>query len=251
MNKIQKIQNQQTPITCLTAYTYPIAKILDEHCDIILVGDSLGMVVYGMENTRDVSLEMMINHGKAVMRTAKNSLVVVDMPFGTYETSPNQALGNAKKIIAETNCDAIKLETTINLVPTVKFLVENQIPVMGHIGLLPQSVEEKSGFKIQGKDEKSAAEILQTAIDLEKAGAFAIVIEATPASLAKKITETISIPTIGIGAGKNCSGQVLVIDDILGMDADFKPGFAKQYANLADAIEKAVKGFCAEVKNQS
>ncbi len=250
MSKIKNLQNQKTPITCLTAYTYPIAKILDKHCDVILVGDSLGMAIYGMENTRGVNLEMMINHGKAVTRAAKNAFVVVDMPFGSYETSPNQALENAKKIIAQTNCDAVKLETTKDLAPTVKFLVEQKIPVMGHIGLLPQSVKEKSGYKYQGKDENSAVEILETAIELEKAGAFAIVIEGVPANLASQITKSISIPTIGIGASVDCSGQVLVIDDALGLNTDFKPRFVKNYSNLSEKIEEAVKQYCAEVKQK-
>jgi len=250
MNKIQKTQIQKTPITCLTAYTYPIAKILDKHCDIILVGDSLGMVIYGMNNTRGVSVQMMIDHGKAVVRAAKNALIVVDMPFGSYETSPEQALINARKIIQETGCDAIKIEVSKEIIPTAQFLVENQIPVMGHIGLLPQTIKEISGYKYQGKDENSAEEILQIALDLQKAGVFSMVIEAVPAKLATQITNSLTIPTIGIGASVDCSGQVLVIDDILGLNQDFKPRFVKQYSNLASEIEKAVAEFCNEVKNQ-
>jgi 3-methyl-2-oxobutanoate hydroxymethyltransferase len=250
MNKIQKIQTQKTPITCLTAYTYPIAKILDKHCDIILVGDSLGMTIYGMESTREVSLQMMIDHGKAVVRGAKNALIVVDMPFGTYEESPDQALRNARKIMEETGCDAIKIEVSKDIIHIAKFLVQNQIPVMGHIGLLPQTVKEKSGYKYQGKDQNSAEEILQIALDLEKAGAFSIVIEAVPASLATQITKAIKIPTIGIGASVDCSGQVLVIDDLLGLNQDFKPRFVKNYANLVSEIDKAVEEFCGEVKSR-
>ena len=249
MNKIQKIQIQKTPIICLTAYTYPIAKILDKHCDIILVGDSLGMVIYGMENTREVNVEMMINHGKAVVRAAKNSLIVVDMPFGSYETSHEQALMNAQKIIQETGCDAIKIEVSKEIVSTAQFLVENQISVMGHIGLLPQTIKEISCYKYQGKDKNSAEEILQIALDLQKAGVFSIVIEAVPAKLATQITNSLNIPTIGIGASIDCSGQVLVIDDILGLNQDFKPRFVKQYSNLASEIEKAVAEFCDEVRN--
>ncbi len=250
MNKIQKIQTQKTPITCLTAYTYPIAKILDKHCDIILVGDSLGMTIYGMENTREVSLQMMIDHGKAVVRAAKNALIVVDMPFGYYESSPTLALENAKKIMEETGCDAIKIEVSKDIIHIAKFLVENQIPVMGHIGLLPQTVKEKSGYKYQGKDQNSAEEILRIALDLEKAGVFAIVIEAVPAKLATQITNSLSIPTIGIGASVDCSGQVLVIDDILGLNQEFKPRFVKRYDELEKGIENAVKDFCDEVKNR-
>lgn len=249
-NKIEKIKNQQTPITCLTAYTYPIAKILDKHCDIILVGDSLGMAVYGMENTLDVSVEMMINHGRAVMRAAKNALVVVDIPFGSFEKSPKQALDTAKKIMDETGCDAVKIETSKEMIKTVEFLVEHNIPVMGHIGLLPQKVKEMGGYKYQGRDESGATEILQNAIALQKAGAFATVIEGVPAALAGKITSTIKIPTIGIGASVDCSGQVLVIDDLLGLNQEFKPRFVKHYANLSDQIEQAVKQYCLEVKQK-
>jgi 3-methyl-2-oxobutanoate hydroxymethyltransferase len=250
MSKIQNLQNQKNPITCLTAYTYPIAKILDKYCDVILVGDSLGMAIYGMENTLGVSVEMMINHGKAVMRGAKKALVVIDIPFGSFEEYPEQALETAQKIIRETNCDAVKIETSKEMIATVKFLVDHGIPVMGHIGLLPQKVIEMGGYKYQGKDQNSAAKILQIAKDLEKAGAFATVIEAVPASLADQITKTISIPTIGIGASVNCSGQVLVIDDILGLNQDFKPRFVKNYTNLTKEIDKAVEEFCEEVRNK-
>lgn len=250
MTKIQKIQNQKNPITCLTAYTYPIAKILDKHCDIILVGDSLGMAIYGMENTRNVSVEMMINHGCAVTGAAKNALIVVDIPFGSYEESSQQALTTAKEIMEKTGCDAVKIETTKNLIPTVEFLVQNNIPVMGHVGLLPQKVKEKSGYKYQGRDKNSAQEILETALALEKAGVFAIVIEGVPASLASQITQAVSIPTIGIGASIDCSGQVLVIDDILGLNQEFKPRFVKNYSNLADKIDEAVEAFCDDVKQK-
>ena len=250
MNKIQKIQNQKTPITCLTAYTYPIAKILDQHCDIILVGDSLGMVIYGMKNTREVTLDMMIEHGKAVTRAAKKALIVVDVPFGTFETSPSQALKTAQEIINKTNCDAIKIETSIDTISTIEFLVKNQIPVMGHIGLLPQQVKEPSGYKYQGRDQKSAEEILYIAKELERVGAFATVIEGVPEELANKITTSIKIPTIGIGASVDCSGQILVIDDLLGLNQEFKPRFVKNYSNLAEEIEKAVKEFCDEVKTR-
>ena len=250
MNKIQKLQTQKNPITCLTAYTYPIAKILDKHCDMILVGDSLGMAIYGMENTLGVSVQMMIDHGRAVTRAATKALIVVDIPYGSFEKSPQQALETAQKIINETGCDAVKIETSKEMIATVKFLVDHGIPVMGHIGLLPQKVIEMGGYKYQGKDEKSAAEILQIAKDLEKAGAFATVIEGVPAKLATQITKAISIPTIGIGASVDCSGQVLVIDDALGLNQIFKPRFVKNYADLASQIDKAVEKFCAEVRNK-
>ncbi len=247
---IKKIQakKQCEKITCLTAYTFPIAKILDEFCDIILVGDSLGMAIYGHADTLEVDLQMMINHGKAVMRAKRKSLVVVDLPFGTYEESKEQALNSAKKVIDETGCDAIKIETSRNTVETVKFLAENNINVMAHVGLLPQSIRKIGGYKYQGRDENSAKEILENSKLLEKAGAFALVIEAVPAQLADKITQELKIPTIGIGASANCDGQVLVIDDLLGLNQEFKPKFVEHYANLAGEIKAAVKNFTDDVK---
>jgi 3-methyl-2-oxobutanoate hydroxymethyltransferase len=237
-------------LLCLTAYTFPMAKILDEFCDVILVGDSLGMAVYGMSDTVDVTLEMMINHGKAVTKACKKSFVVVDLPFGTYEKNREQALESAQKVINETGCDAIKIETSRDLVTTVKFLVENKIPVMGHVGLMPQSVRKIGGYRYQGRDENSAQEILETAKLLEKAGAFAIVIEAVPAELATKITNEITIPTIGIGASAECDGQILVIDDLLGLNQEFKPKFVTYYADLAGEIKEAVKKFSVDVKSK-
>ncbi len=235
-------------IICLTAYTFGMAKILDEFCDIILVGDSLGMTIYGLADTVDVSLEMMINHAKAVMRAAKKSLVVVDLPFGTYENSKEQALESAKKVIESTGCHAIKIETSRDLVATTKFLVDHKIKVMAHVGLLPQSVRKIGGYKYQGRGQKEAQEILETSKMLEQAGAFGIVIEAVPAILADEISAALKIPTIGIGASQNCDGQVLVIDDLLGLNQEFKPRFVKNYANLANEIAIAVKNFCADVR---
>lgn len=250
--KIEKIlqKKNREKIICLTAYSFPVAKILDEICDIILVGDSLGMTIYGMKDTVDVTLEMMINHGAAVVRAAKKSLIVVDMPHGTYEQSNEQALENARKIIAATNCDAIKIEVTPQLVCRVEFLVKNKINVMGHVGLLPQHVREIGGYKYQGKDEKSAAEILQTAKDIEKAGAFSLVIEAVPAVLAAEISSAIKIPTIGIGASAECDGQVLVIDDLLGLNQEFTPKFVKKYENLAERVLVAAEQFSKDVKEK-
>lgn len=247
-NILQK--KNQEKIICLTAYTFPMAKILDELCDVILVGDSLGMTIYGMSDTVDVTLEMMINHGKAVMKARKKSFVVVDLPHGTYEKYKEQALESAKKVIDETGCDAIKIEVSRDLISTVKFLTENKINVMGHVGLLPQHVREIGGYRYQGRDENSAKEILETAKELEKAGAFSLVIEAVPADLATKITQELSIPTIGIGASSECDGQVLVIDDLLGLNQEFKPKFVKHYANLAEEISSAVKKFSTDVKSK-
>lgn len=250
--KIEKIlqKKNREKIICLTAYSFPVAKILDEYCDVILVGDSLGMTIYGMKDTVDVTLEMMINHGLAVVRAAKKSLIVVDMPHGTYEESNEQALVNARRIIEETNCDAIKIEVTPQLVSRVEFLVKNKINVMGHVGLLPQHVREIGGYKYQGKDEKSAAEILQTAKDIEKAGAFSLVIEAVPEKLAAQISAAIKIPTIGIGASSACDGQVLVIDDLLGLNQEFTPKFVRKYENLVERIGVAVAEFSKDVKEK-
>jgi len=249
MKRFTEKKNQEK-IICLTAYTFPMAKILDEFCDVILVGDSLGMTIYGMSDTVDVTLEMMINHGKAVTKARKKSFVVVDLPHGTYEKSKEQALESAKRVIDETGCDAIKIEVSRDLISTVKFLTENKINVMGHVGLLPQHVREIGGYRYQGRDENSAKEILETAKEVEKAGAFSLVIEAVPADLATKITQSISIPTIGIGASAECDGQVLVIDDLLGLNQEFKPKFVKHYANLAEEISSAVKKFSADVKSK-
>jgi 3-methyl-2-oxobutanoate hydroxymethyltransferase len=250
MSNIEKILQEKSlqKLVCLTAYSYPVAKILDEICDIILVGDSLGMTIYGLEDTVDVTLDMMINHGKAVKKAAKKSLIVVDLPCGTYESSKEQALESAQKLIAETNCDAVKLETTKELAPTVKFLVENNINVMGHVGLLPQHVRKVGGYKYQGTDDLAAQEIIQTSKLIESAGAFSIVIEAVTDLLARQITQELKIPTIGIGASAYCDGQILVIDDLLGLNQEFTPKFVKKYANLAEDIKVAAKKFSQEVK---
>ena len=206
------------------------------------------MTVYGMSDTVDVTLEMMINHGKSVMRAVRKSFVVVDLPYGTYEESPEQALKSAQKVITQTGCDAIKIETSRQMVATAKFLVENNINVMGHVGLMPQSVRKIGGYKYQGRDEKSALEILETSRLLEEVGVFSIVIEAVPAVLADKISTSLKIPTIGIGASENCDGQVLVIDDLLGLNQEFKPKFVTHYSNLAGEIKSAVEKFSDDVR---
>ena len=249
ITQIQQKKSQEK-IICLTAYTFPIAKILDKNCDIILVGDSLGMAIYGHKDTTQTTLDMMINHGKAVKKACNNSLIVVDLPINTYENSPEQALRSAKKVIEETGCDAIKIETSLNLVPTAKFLVDNNVNVMGHIGLLPQHVNEIGGYRYQGRDENSAQEIYLTALELEKAGVFSVVIEAVPADLATKISQHLKIPTIGIGASAECDGQVLVIDDLLGLNQEFKPKFVANYENLSQKIDEAVKKFSIDVKSK-
>ncbi len=248
-NEILRKKNHEK-ITCLTAYTFPIAKIVDEFCDIILVGDSLGMTIYGLPDTVDVTVEMMINHGLAVMRATKKSLVVVDIPCGSFEKSPQQAYETAQKIIDETGCDAVKIETSRDSIAAIKMMVENDIAVMAHVGLLPQQVRELGGYKYQGRDANSAAEILEIAQAAQDAGAFACVIEAVPANLASKITAALKIPTIGIGASADCDGQVLVIDDVLGLNQEFKPKFVKHFGNLASAVSGCVQQFVSEVKNK-
>ena len=231
------------PITCLTAYSKPMAEIIDKYCDIILVGDSVGMVLYGMKTTREVKIETMILHGKAVKSSAKRSLVVFDMPYKTY-SNKFVAYKNAKKVIKLTKCDAVKLEGGKKIVNIVKYLVKRRIPVMGHIGLLPQST---TNFKLKGKNSVQKRQILEDAIALSNSGVFAIVIECVVESLAKKITKSITVPTIGIGASKYCDGQVLVADDMIGL-SDFRPKFVKQYSNVRKIIEKSVRNYCNDVK---
>ena len=234
-------------IVCLTAYSHRGAQLIDSACDVILVGDSLGMTVYGMESTLGVTLDMMINHGKAVTKAAEHSFVIVDMPYGSYQKSKKQAFENCARVMAETGCDAVKLECSKGMEGTVEFLSDRGIPVMAHIGLMPQMVHLYGGFKYQGKDKNSQKEILETAKHLEECGAFSLLIEATEKNLADKITAAVKIPTIGIGASYNCDGQVLVTDDILGM-FDFNAKFVKNYADLKDEITKAAHAYRDDVK---
>jgi len=237
-----------TPIVCLTAYTAPMAELLDVHCDLLLVGDSVGMVLYGMDNTVDVDLGMMVRHGQAVMRRVENACVVVDMPFGSYEDSPEQALETAQFIIDETGCDAVKLEGGSAMAETVAHLVAHDISVMGHIGLLPQSVEKEGGYKIKGKTDEQAAALIKDAQALEAAGVFSMVIEGTIEAVARDIAAAVSVPTIGIGASVACDGQILVTDDMLGMLTARPPKFVKGYADLKVGIERAVKAYADEVR---
>jgi 3-methyl-2-oxobutanoate hydroxymethyltransferase len=232
----------------LTAYTHPIAKIIDNFCDVILVGDSLSMAIYGHKDTLATSLEMIIEHTKTVMMATKKSLIAADLPFGTYEESPAQAFKTAAKIIKETGCEAVKIETSPAMIPTIEFLTARGIAVIAHVGLLSQHVRKIGGYKYQGRDEDAAKEILQTAILAAKAGAFAIVIEGVIEKLASEITKQVAVPTIGIGAGANCDGQILVIDDLLGLNQEFKPKFAKTYCNLAKQINDAAEAYASEVR---
>jgi 3-methyl-2-oxobutanoate hydroxymethyltransferase len=228
-----------------------MAKLLDPHVDILLVGDSLGMVLYGMSTTREVSLAMMIAHAKAVVNHSSHALVAVDMPFGTYETSPEQAYANAASLMTETGCQAVKLEGGTEMAATVRYLTERNIPVVAHVGLLPQSVTSPDGFKTQGKSDADAAQIIAGAKELEKAGAFSMVIEGVTEPLARAITESLRIPTIGIGASPACDGQVMVTDDMLGITGGYIPKFVKSYAALASDIENAVKQYADEVKTRT
>ena len=244
IKKILKKKGKR-PIVCLTSYTKSVTKILDKYCDIILVGDSVGMVLYGMKNTRDVKIETMILHGKTVRKAAKRSLIVIDMPYNTYFDRPS-AYKNAKKIIKKTSCDAVKLEGGKKVVNIIKYLTQKGIPVMGHIGLLPQS---STNFKLKGKSVFQKKKILEDAKAISDAGAFAIVVECVVESLAKEITNSISIPTIGIGASKYCDGQILVINDVIGL-SDFSSKFVKQYANVSGIIEKSVRNYCKDVRTR-
>jgi 3-methyl-2-oxobutanoate hydroxymethyltransferase len=236
------------PLVVLTAYTASNARLLDEYVDILLVGDSLGMVLYGMDSTLSVTVAMMIEHGKAVVHSSKKAMVVIDLPFGSYQASPAQACETATSIIAATGCAAVKLEGGTEMAETVKFLVERGIPVMGHIGLKPQSVNAMGGYKTQGKDEAAAKKLLTDARALEQAGAFSIVIEGVVENVARDITSSISIPTIGIGASAACDGQVLVIDDMLGAGGEYIPSFVKRYADVASITKKAVEEYAKDVR---
>jgi 3-methyl-2-oxobutanoate hydroxymethyltransferase len=236
------------PVVCLTAYTAPMAGFLDDHADLLLVGDSLGMVLYGMDSTLAVTVDMMINHGKAVVRGSRKACVVVDMPFGSYQESKEQAFRNAARIMAETGCAAVKLEGGLELAETVGFLVERGIPVMGHIGLKPQSVHAAGGFRAHGRDEVEAAQIMADAEAIAAAGAFSIVIEGTVEPLARRITQAIAPVTIGIGASAACDGQVLVSEDMLGLFTDFTPKFVKQYAMLGAQVSDAAAQYAADVR---
>lgn len=236
------------PIVGLTAYTAPIARLLDPHVDFLLVGDSLGMVVYGFDSTLPVTLEMMIAHGAAVMRASRRALVVVDLPFGSYQESPEQAFRSAAHLMAETGCAAVKLEGGAEMAETVRFLTRRGVPVMGHVGLMPQSVNAAGGFKVQGRGEHQAREVAADAAAIAQAGAFSIVIEGTIEKVARAITAAVPAPTIGIGASPACDGQILVTDDVLGIFTEFTPRFVKRYADLAPLISAAAEAYAGDVR---
>jgi len=237
------------PIVCLTAYDAPMAALLDPHCDVLLVGDSLGMAVHGLPNTVGVTLEMMILHGQAVMRGARRAMVVVDMPFGSYEGGKEVAYANCVRVMKETGAQAVKLETSIEMAEIVAFLVRRGIPVMGHVGLRPQAILAEGGFKAKGRTDSERDRVLAEARAVAEAGAFCIVIEGVAESLAREITETIDAPTIGIGASAACDGQVLVVNDMLGM-FDWTPKFVRKYADLRTEIDRAAAAFASDVKTR-
>lgn len=244
------LKSKKEKITMLTAYDYSIAKLIDESgINAILVGDSLGMVCLGYEDTLSVTMEDMLHHTKAVARGAKNSLIVADMPFMSYQVSVSDAISNAGRLIKEGHAHAVKLEGGKEVIPQIEGIVKASIPVMAHLGLTPQSINSFGGFKVQGKDEEAARKLLEDAKAVEKAGAFAVVLECVPDKLAKLISDTISIPTIGIGAGSGCDGQVLVYQDLLGMYSDFTPKFVKRYVNMGALIKEAFEQYSSEVKN--
>lgn len=246
----KKAKEEKTKLTMLTAYDYSFAKLMDEAgVNSILVGDSLGMVCLGYEDTLPVTMEDMIHHTAAVTRGAKNALVVADMPFMSYQTSVYDAVTNAGRLIKEGHAQAVKLEGGLEVTEQIEAIVKASIPVVGHIGLTPQSINAFGGFKVQGKSEEAAQRLLDEARAVEKAGAFAVVLECVPEKLAARISEEISIPTIGIGAGAGCDGQVLVYQDMLGLFTDFTPKFVKKFANLGEVVKDAFEGYIREVQD--
>lgn len=252
VKSFQDAKDGNRKITMLTAYDYSMAKMVDEAgIDAILIGDSLGMVFQGNDSTLPVTVDDIIYHTRAVVRGAKRALIVSDMPFMSYHVSPEEAVRNAGRLVKEGGAHAVKLEGGVKYAKVIEAIVDAQIPVMGHIGLTPQSVNAFGGFKVQGKDEPAARQIIEDAKAIEKAGVFAITLEGIPAKLAKMVTEAVSVPTIGIGAGRDCDGQVLVINDMLGMFSDFVPKFVKQYAKLNIDINSALKAYIEEVGNGS
>ena len=237
-----------TPIVCTTAYTAPMAGFMDPHVDLLLVGDSMGMVIYGMATTLGVTLEMTIAHGQAVMRGSSKACVVVDLPFGSYQASPVDAFKAAARVMSETGCGAVKLEGGLEMAETVDYLTKRGVPVMGHVGLKPQSVNTIGGFKVQGRDPEQARAVMSDAKAIAAAGAFAIVLEGVVESLGRDITRAVSVPTIGIGASASCDGQVIVTEDILGLYGAFTPKFVKRYAELGAAVSDAVATYAADVR---
>jgi len=234
------------PLVCLTAYTAPVAALADPHCDLLLVGDSVGMALHGLTSTLGVTVEMMILHAQAVMRGSERALVVVDLPFGAYEASPETAFAAAARIMRETGAGAVKLEGGAHMAPTIRFLTQRGVPAMAHVGLTPQAVNTLGGYKVQGRG-ADAARVRDDAQAVAAAGAFAVVLEMVPEGLARDITQMLSVPTIGIGASAACDGQILVVDDMLGLSG-FRPKFVRRYAELGVAAADAVAAYAADVR---
>lgn len=235
------------PLVSLTAYTTPMAQMMDAHCDFVLVGDSVGMVLHGLPSTLGVTMEMMILHGQAVARGLSQAMMVIDMPFGSYEESPQQAFRNAARLMAETGAGAVKLEGGVEMGPTIAFLVKRGVPVMAHVGLTPQSINTLGGYKVQGRGAAGEA-LMADSMAVAEAGAFAVVLEKVPATLADEVTGAIPIPTIGIGASAGCDGQILVVDDMLGLFTAFKAKFVKRYATLGAGGEAAIAAYAQDVR---
>lgn len=239
-----------TPIVCLTAYTAPVARLLDEHADLLMVGDSLGMVLYGFDSTLPVTLDMMIAHGAAVVRASQRACVVVDMPFGSYQASPQQAFEACARVMKETGCQAVKLEGGVEMAQTIEFLVSRGIPVMGHVALTPQSIHTLGSYRYRGRTDAERAAIIGDAKAVAAAGAFAIVVEGVEMSLGGEVAGAIPVPAIGIGASADCDGQVLVTEDMLGL-TPFQPKFVKKYADLASTVSSAASSYAAEVRTRA
>ncbi len=235
------------PLVVLTAYTTPVARLVDAHCDVALVGDSVGMVLHGLPSTLGVTMEMMILHGRAVVRGLQKAMAVIDMPFGSYEEGPAQAFRNAARLMAETGAPAVKLEGGAHMAETIACLTARGVPVMAHVGLTPQSVNTMGGYRVVGRGAEAEA-VLADARAVAAAGAFSVVLEKVPEALAARITQAIDIPTIGIGAGVHCDGQVLVVDDMLGMFTAFRPRFVKRYAALAETADAAIAAYAEDVR---
>ncbi len=235
-------------LVCLTAYTASVARHLDEEVDLLLVGDSLAMVVYGFDSTLPIGLEPMIAHGAAVARSTRHAHIVVDLPFGSYQESPEQAFRSAARVMAETGCDSVKLEGGEAMAATVAFLTRRGVPVMGHVGLTPQAVNALGGYRSRGHDPAERDKIMRDGIAIADAGAYSLVVEGVAESLARELTETVAIPTIGIGGSPACDGQILVIDDMLGLFAEFTPRFVKRYRNLGDEIRAAAHEYAEDVR---
>jgi 3-methyl-2-oxobutanoate hydroxymethyltransferase len=240
----------KAPLVCLTAYTAPMAKIMDEHADVLLVGDSLGMVVHGLSSTVGVTLDMMILHGRAVMRGSNKAMVVVDLPFGSYEESHEVAWRSASRVMMETGCQAVKVESGEGIADTIAFLVDRGIPVMGHVGLRPQAMNVDGGFRAKGRTQAERDRVLREAMSADRAGAFAIVVEGVAEDIAAEITAKVSCPTIGIGASAQCDGQILVTDDMLGM-FEWTPKFVRRYADMRSVIGQACAAYAQDVRTRN